>query len=181
MSEADITTRNDLKCSKCGETFTGTISQDECPSCEEDVEIAELKKEEADLGRDEVAVVVDVPEGEEPNFNYRKRVKVDADGEQNIRKRAGRKKAKKKGSPVPTESKEQRARKRPLRAKLEELKREESELSVRLAEIRAERGKVVSDIEADPEGHVRDCYGSFDPNDYDCASLCPLRVECRAK
>ena len=76
------------------------------------------------------------------------------------------------------ETAKERKRRDPLRKELADLVDREKRLTEEIERIRDAIGIATMRLEPLPGETTRPCFGNFDPADYDCRSICPLRPEC---
>jgi hypothetical protein len=181
-----LTQRDDLVCSVCGETFAGHVATRYCPTCREAKQAEEKSPPEPPTGSEmEVEAVATTVPDRDPA--YRKQIHVDPDRQRFDRRRrdpgdrsAARTKA---ADAIAKESPEERRRKEPLRAELAELQRKRDGHLDEAARLDQEILRLLDKIGLPAEGErlSKACFGQFDPNDFECTDLCPLRPECEVR
>lgn len=76
------------------------------------------------------------------------------------------------------ETARERKRRDPLRKELADLVDREKQLIEEVEHVRDAIGIATVRLEPLPGETTRMCFGKFDPSDFDCRSICPLRPEC---
>lgn len=182
-----ITQRDDLVCKVCEATFAGHVAMKYCPTCREEKEAAEkAKKAEPATGSemDVEAKAADLPDRDPA---YEKQVHVDPDRQRydgGRRDPGDRSAARTKAADaIAKESPAERKRRDPLRTELAELQRKRDGFAEEVSQLDQQILRLLEKIglPADGERLSKACFGRFDPHDFECTDLCPLRPECEGR
>ena len=181
------THRSDLVCKTCGQEFTGHVARRYCDACKQAKDAPREPAGDPATGS-EMEVEAKAPPEPQHDPAYRKKIHVDpnrprfdsgrrrGDGDSS----SARSKA---ADAISKESAQEAKRKAPLRAKLTELQVKRDGFTAEVNSLDEEILKVLAEIgtpQADRE-LIKKCFGRYDPDDFECTSLCPLQPECEVK